>query len=111
MKRRDIGVGDMKSRPDGGYVHRVTTAEVVADRTRSAVASGQVIDSASVGLRGFLVKEMISVIRRSASWESTRPHRLENLTNRCSCPPSGHLERYYPVPAGAGAWILNRGGN
>jgi hypothetical protein len=38
MKGRDIRVGDMKSRYDGGYVHRVTTSEVVPVWTRSAVA-------------------------------------------------------------------------
>ena len=73
MKGRDIGVGDMKSRHDGGYVQRVTTSEVVPERTRVAVALGQVIDSASVGIHGFFVKEMISGIRGSAKWESTPP--------------------------------------
>jgi hypothetical protein len=51
----------------------VTTSEVVPVWTRSAVALGQVIDSGSVGIHGFFVKEMISVIRRSASRESTPP--------------------------------------
>ena len=63
MKGRDIRVGDMKSRYDGGYVQRVTTSEVVADRTRSAVASGQAIAFANDCLRRFFGKRMISVIR------------------------------------------------
>ena len=65
LKGRDIGVGDMKSRHDGGYVQRVTTSEVVADRTRSAVASGQAIAFANDCLRRFFGKRMISFIRCS----------------------------------------------
>jgi len=66
MKGRDIGVGDMKSRADGGYVHCVTASEVVPVWTRSAVASGQVKAFASVFLRRFFGKGMMSVIRFSA---------------------------------------------